>query len=404
MFKFFRKKTEEISRTEPGFEETERKTPKAGILLLIIMFVAGIFFGWRALDDLGRIPNMPPRLSYCGSQYHTAYVSYGRVEPSRSSPLYKEYDYRSYGDTRRGYSQCSFSEIERRHGIPELFLKKQPLEIQRDNLEKSFQSLSASLHNTSLQIERLLKQYGVGIQEIQARIEDPLFATAQIREQLQSLLGQEASLKSQIANLERQRKTLDAQIKVINEELGVAYKPVLKEYNRSLRWYEFQVFLLQAVFTFPFFWFVFRWYRRLHGKNSPYTIISVAILAVAAILVLRVILFWFWDLFLAEIIRTLWEWIQAVQILRSILFYVGMVLSFAIFGGAVYWLQKRIFDPRRVTLRRFRAKQCPHCQSSLDLAGLYCPNCGRQLKEKCSNCGAERFIGLPACPNCGARK
>lgn len=408
MFQFFRKKQEEISRTEPGFEETERKTPKAGIVLLIIMFIAGIFFGWRALDDLAGVPNAPPPLSNCSYSFRSAYVREGLVRPFEPPPLYDEYGRSYYGDSYVGfsddYSKCRFNDIEVAHGIPALFAKRQPLLTERDSTSRSMANVGTSLRSTQEQIDRLLKLYGIGLEELEERIDDPLFATPQIRGELQTLLAQEESLKTQRTQLENRLTSLDAQIKASDEELRTAYKPVLKEYNRRLRWYDFQVFLLQFVFTLPFFWFSFRGYRRLHGKNSPYTIIMVGVLAVAAILLLRVILFWFWDLFLARVIQELWRWIQNFRILRSIVFYLGMVLSFAVFGGAVYWLQKRIFDPRRVTLRRFRAKQCPRCQTNLDLSVHYCPNCGYQAKEKCAHCGEMRFVDLPVCPYCGSKK
>ena len=37
---FGSKKELEISRSNPGFEEDERRVPKTGVLLLIVMFVA----------------------------------------------------------------------------------------------------------------------------------------------------------------------------------------------------------------------------------------------------------------------------------------------------------------------------------------------------------------------------
>ncbi|OGL87384.1 hypothetical protein A3I40_03800 [Candidatus Uhrbacteria bacterium RIFCSPLOWO2_02_FULL_48_12] len=93
-----------------------------------------------------------------------------------------------------------------------------------------------------------------------------------------------------------------------------------------------------------------------------------------------------------------------MEIIRSLVFYLGMILSFVLFGGAVYYLQKRIFDPRRVAIRRFRLKQCPRCQTNLDLAISFCPQCGHQIKERCASCGQARFVELPACPHCGGRK
>ena len=402
---------EELSRTNPGFEEGERKTPAAGIILLLIMFIAGLFFGWRALDDLARIPSEPQAFSYCSFYFQPGYLTGSLIEPAEPRALYEtksapygyEYEDPNYSKG-PNYSDCNFNDLEREGGIPALFAKKQDFEKNRSTLEASLNQVNASLSNTRSRENILLQQYNIGLNELQGKINDPLFATPAIRAELQSLSATENQLTVQQTKLQTQISDLGLKIKPINDEIRAAYAPLFEKQNRRLRWYDFQVFLLQIVFVLPFFWFAFREYTKLHAKNSPYTVIATGILAVAAILVLRVILFWFWDLFLAEVLRTLWRWIQQIQILRSIIFYLGMVLSFAVFGGAVYWLQKKIFDPRRVTLRRFRSKQCPYCQTDLGLSEFYCPNCGHQLKEKCANCGESRFIGLPNCPHCGNKK
>ena len=221
---------------------------------------------------------------------------------------------------------------------------------------------------------------------------------------LASLRVQEQSLLSQKAALEPKTKPYDDQLKELDVKIEAAYKPVFEAYNSELRWYEFKVFLLQMLFVLPFFWLVFAWYVRLHRKNSPYTLILTAMVLVAAVLFLRVMLFWFWGLFLERVLQIIAEWLVRYQILSSLLFYGGMIFSFVVFGGAVYYLQKKIFDPRRVAIRRFRVHQCPKCQASLELSGAFCPNCGYHVKEKCSVCGQDRFIDLPMCPHCGSSK
>ncbi|MBI2515141.1 zinc ribbon domain-containing protein [Candidatus Wolfebacteria bacterium] len=398
MFGLFRKKQEEISRITPGFEETERKTPKTGIILLIIMFVAGTFFGWRALDDLARLPTPPAALSSCSFRYRDAYLSDALVRPYDSPSLYREYNY--------GYNNsldCNFSQLEKDHNIPALYEPRKPLQSSLDDVYKQLSSTQNSLSDIRYQIQRGTTEYGTGLEEKQTQIKAPLFPIDSTGQSLILLRQQEQNLLNQITKLEANRDSLNAQIKIIDDRLKEAYKPVFKAQNRLLRWYEFKVFLLQLIFTLPFFYLVFRGYLRLHRKNSPYAIIFTAMVGVAAILLLRVILFWLWGLFLARVLEVIIEWFGHYGLFRTILFYLGMVLSFVIFGGAVWWLQKRIFDPRRVTIRRFRAKQCPHCQTNLDLAAYYCPNCGNQIKAKCEKCGQARFVGLPNCPYCGAK-
>ncbi len=396
MFNIFKKKTEEISRTTPGYEETERKTPITGVILLFVMFVAGAFFGWQAFDDLGRIPQEPESLSVCAYRYKSAvYLEKIVVRPFGSQqPFYYEYD----------SEECQFSAIEKEHNIAPLFEPRMPLEKELQSLQEKLSATENSLNEIRHQMERATGEYGVGLQEKQADMEKSLFPAELSAQSISSLRTQEADLSTKKSGLDSQISAIIVKIKKIDEQLKEAYKPVFKEQNKKLRWYEFKIFILQFIVIFPLFLLVFWNYLRLHRKNSPYAIIFTAMLAVVSLLFLRIILFWFWGLFLERVLGVLVEWFEKYEIIRTLLLYGGMILSFAVFGGAVYWLQRKVFDPRRVTIRRFRAKQCSHCQTSLDLSVFYCPNCGGQIKDKCEKCGQARFVGLPNCPYCGDKK
>ena len=402
MFGLFKKSPEDISRTNPGFEETERKTPKAGVILLITMFIVGTFFGWYALDDLGNIPSRPGELSSCSYPYRQAYVSESIVGQTQSLPLYQEYGmrYEGYGGDS---SRCAFVDIEKTAGIPEIFAKRIPVESEMRSLQDRLSGVSRSLYEIQRQLQNSTGQYDTGLQEKQAGVTSPIFPVAPSQETVVSLRNQEKLLQIQKGQLEKESADLGEKLKKIDSELSGAYVPVLKEYNRGLRMYEFKVFLLQFFFVVPFFILVLWGYLRLYRKNSPYTVIFTAMVGVASILLLRIILFWLWGLFLARVLEVLLVWFNNFQLLRSLVFYLGMLFSFLVFGGAVYLLQKKIFNPKRVALRRFRLKQCPQCQVNLDLSVFFCPNCGYQLKHKCEKCGQARFIALPACPYCGDR-
>jgi len=402
MIRFWKKKEETISRENPGFEEDERRTPKTGLLLLLVMVVAGLFFGWRALDDIARLPQAPEVLSYCSAGFRGQTLLADRIVFSVEPPIF--YDERYYTKYTDESIQCQFNELEKQAGVSVIFLERDAALKETKPLRDSLDEKTAQLNEVRYQIERITREYSVGLDERSAQVEQPLFPIGQTAPSLQVLRSQDRQLVQEKQALENQLKSFDGQLKAIDDRLIAAYKPVLKAYNRQLRWYEFKIFVSQMVLVLPLFWIVFGLYVRLHRKNSPYTLIATAMVVVASVLFLRVMLVWFWGLFLQSLLETLWEWIQRFRILQSLVFYGGMILSFVVFGGAVYYLQKKIFDPRRVAIRRFRQKQCPKCQASLDLAGEFCPNCGYQLKKKCASCGNSRFSDLPICPHCGAKE
>lgn len=384
--KFWSKKS--LESHPQGYEETEYRTPKAGYILLLAMFIVSVFFGWRALDDLQNVPERPESLSYCAAQF----VEYrwgdtgGFIHDYSPQPA-DVYDIRVKSAEP---AVCVFSGLEVKHGIPAVFEKRKAEDLELRNLQLELDQVINSIYESE-------RQYNLGLTEGIADEQKRLYSIPAIQQNLETLYQRRAGLETRINKIKAELKPLD-------EELKVLYRGVADDYRKEERWYEFKVFLLEALFVFPFFFLVFLWYKKLLQKNSPYTIIFTALLAVASVLLLRIIITWFWGLFLAYIIEELWNFIKNFALLRSLLFYGGMVLSISIFGGAVYVLQKKIFDPRRVAIRRLRQKQCPGCQASLDLSADYCPNCGRKLKDKCPSCGKERWLDLEFCQNCRAQK
>ena len=366
------------------------------------MFVAALFFGWREVDVWSRVPLRPADLSYCSTNYATIETIY---RPSSvSSPLTREAPdyYGKYGAYTSVEPPCIFSDLEIAAGIPAIdsehrvVLKaiRAALGTERQDYERARQRR-----------EELESQYNLRLQERQAEIPS---ATMDSLSELQQKINQAGQEEQRLSAVLDQKiaaeRARSVELKALEDKLREAYRPVFMEQQKRLRWYEFKVFVLQIVFVLPLFLLALRAYLRQLKRNSPYAIILTAVVGVLGVLLLRVILFWFWDLFLARLIEVLWRWIQNFEIIRSLVFYLGMILSFAVFGGSVYYLQKRIFDPRRVAIRRFRAKQCPRCQTNLDLAEHFCPQCGYQIKERCPVCGQARFVELPNCPYCGGRK
>lgn len=349
-----------------GFEPEEQKTPFLGRVILLVLAVVLLFFGWRGLDDLRTIPNEPEQLSYC----------FTGVTKAEDFPTYV-FEERT----------CQFSSYESAAGVQEKFeaakLAYQPVQRSQDRID-----------SLKLQISSYQGTYDTSLLEDIAE-EEALRATPQAtRDAIRTL-------EQQITE-ERGRFSLaDTQFRATLPTLIAAFEKADGAYQHDANLYEFWVFLLEFAFSLPFFGASLWFYRRLHGRSSPHTVIAIPIVAVASILFARVILVFFWDLFLADLIEALWQFFTAVAILRTLLYYFGMFLAIVVFGGAVYRLQKAVFAPWRVRTRRLRAKKCPYCEVSLDLSKNYCPSCGKQVLAQCASCGQARYIDLRYCPSCG---
>lgn len=72
------------------------------------------------------------------------------------------------------------------------------------------------------------------------------------------------------------------------------------------------------------------------------------------------------------------------------------------------WTFIAIFTPNLLgiviylVLRKPLLTECPGCKVRLESQLLYCPNCGRQFKQKCPACNAVVERGYQFCGACGA--
>ncbi len=406
MFSFFKKQNQVLAErpTHSELGDTEQRTPKAGYLLLLVMVIASLMFGWRALDDVSNVPLRPQILSQCANEFlfvdwedvgRFSYYQY--AEPAYFDDSFPASYDRSLASLnglngpyypRKEKSQCAFSALEVKYGIPKAYEKRYAINLNLQNLQLELQQTD----NSIVDFER---QYNLGLQEKIAEEQRRLYPIGAIQQQLEPLRKKKAELEIQIDRLRGEMRPFD-------DGLKAQYAKLIPEFRNQWRWYEFKVFLLQVVFVAPFFLFVFFAYRRLLLRKSPYAIIFTALLFVASVFALRIFIAWFWNLFLARVIQALWTFIQSVALLKSLVFYGGMLASIVVFGGAVYLLQKHIFDPKRTALRALKHNKCPQCEFSLDMSVEFCPNCSRRIRKKCVKCGNMRFVDFLTCPHCGS--
>lgn len=395
---FFRKK--EGEREEAiGFEPEEQKTPWLGRILLVILAVVLLYFGWVGLSDLGRIPDRPERLSRCsGLEFYKGRIE--KIEAERYFNIqYTEYDYQTQSQK---LAVCVFSSYEVKSGVPDAYKDAQLIWKEKNDIELTeLQKLQTQLSEITAQISQKQREYDLSLQEIQAG-RPPVGKTSdQLRQELQSLRQQQQQTDQQLLAVNARIRLLEDQLKEKESILVQKLNQAIELYNKAWAGYKFWVFLLEMLFVLPFFAASLWFYFRLLRKNSPHTIILLPVVFVGAILVARSLILYFWASFLADLIEILLRLSGALVIFRVLLFYVGMLLAIVIFGGAVFLLQRKIFAPVRVRLRRLKSKKCPHCEAPMDFARNFCVACGSRLLEKCSSCGQDKYIDFKFCPYCG---
>ncbi|MBI1755066.1 hypothetical protein HY250_02190 [Candidatus Azambacteria bacterium] len=409
MFSFLKKKTGQAAGKDIGFEERERKTPIAGYVLLIAMTIVSLWLGFTALSDLENVPAKPQALSSCS----VPFISYGWQDAWRFSGTYYEYSVKPVYSPEAAFpyqvrppsaQPCVFSDIETKRGVAGAFAQTKGTRDQIANLQNQSNQKQNALSQLDSQINELRRQYELSIGEKGAKVSGGIYNIGELQTKLKPFEEQKTALVNEVANIQNQISAASDQLKPFNEKLRALYKEVLADWRVQWRWYELWAFLLQGLFVFPFFFIMLKTYFRLSAKNSPYTVIATFTLATASIFVVKIACVYFWSLLLAAILEALWDLINRIQILKSIITYAGMLLTIVLFGGAVYLLQRKIFNPARVALRYLRDKRCPSCQFSLELSKNFCPHCGEQILEKCPKCHSARFIRMAVCPHCGDRK
>ena len=110
--------------------------------------------------------------------------------------------------------------------------------------------------------------------------------------------------------------------------------------------------------------------------DSPYTIIITAIFFATTILFLEIILLY--DIIPRGFIEKILNFFLNSSILRFVLYYAVVIIVILILGGIVYYIQKEIYDPKRVAIRSLKNNKCPIRDFDLSLANNFCPSCGKR--------------------------
>lgn len=390
---FKKQPSENHSGTVPYEEISEKKTTKIGYVLLIIMAAFIIWIGQTVFDDLSRIPAAPKPISSCASKMSDL------LGGSKSS--YESYSY-GYSGGSLEKRDCSWSEYEERSGVRQMIVSSYSKISEYYALQKRISDLEKSISDAERQRSRSGSDYDLGLQEKQAAVPgvvDQDRAQADFSSAQQRL----SSLESEKSLLLMQRNNVISGLKSSLPGYEAAYDQAQQLYKTAYNWYRFKVFLMMLLFVAPFFALSLRKYLVYKKANSPYAIIAGAVLAAMSILLLQVVGVFLYDVIPRRLLKLFMDFFAQVAALRYVLYYGSVVLVIGLFGGIVYYIQKKIFNPAAVAMRYLKDRKCPVCAFSIDMTMKYCPKCAHQLRTECAACHGSRLKDLPVCEHCGAK-
>jgi len=357
-------------------EISEKRTSKLGYLILTALFIFLFVIGQTVFSDIKKIPDRPESPSFC--------VSLKNIE----SMTYKQF--------------CSFNDMDKKYGLDVVYLN-----IEHDidrivELNRVINNKAQLVHLNERKRSDLLGEYDVSLQEVIAD-EDALLDKTEIKSRIDSLESSNEMLNSEIRQLTSDRDLLIQKIKPDLDRLEVLYTEARDDYKTQIAFYNAKVFILKLLFVLPFFGVFLYLYLKYKKKDSPYTIIITSIFFASTILFLQVVLVFLYEILPMEWFAEIFRVLMSVSILKYLVYYGSVVVVIILLGGIVYYIQRKVYDPKRVAYRYLKDNKCPNCGFNLELAEEYCAKCGRQVKTKCLKCKNLKYVDLAYCPFCGKR-
>ncbi len=366
--------------TEDYEEISEKKTSKLGYILLIIMSFFIISVAQTIFSDLKKIPTKPISPSRCITTIINSNSLYNLT--------YK--------------NKCYFHDIDKKFNLDKKYKEILPQLEKIISLNQQISTNTSQINNLNREIDNLNNDYNLSLQE-KIAAEQGIMDKEKIKLVIEDKKNKLTNLNKEKLNYEQQRQKIINFITPQINTLSKLYNQTL-EYNKDKSaYYNFKVFLLMLLFVLPFFAFSVYYYLKLKKKNSPYTIIFTAIAGSSAILFIQVILNFLYKILPKEWLIRIFDFFMTIPFLRYIIYYGSVILIILLFGGLVYFIQKKVFHPSKVAIRRLKENKCPNCSFALKSSFVFCPKCGQQIKTRCPYCNQLKFRHLSHCPHCGKK-
>lgn len=371
-----------------GEELTEKQTTKLWYFLLYCMFGAILTSAQWTLSIIREIPEIPTSIPNCVMNMMGVF--------NRENDNYYWYDNYSYNGCLLDAQNPEFDFTAEYNAL------LAPLD-KINNYNNQIQTLESQIQQAQNNERNSQQDYNTSLAEKTAHENSWLYNTQEIQKGIKNTRSEIATTETQIGELKNKIIAVKSQnnqsISVLREKIILAESA----YRTAYIFYKFYIAVLSFLFALVVFIALYKIYVKQKIKNSPNTIIfSVATFAYGLVL-LQISLLFIWDIIPHRLLEWIGELFSIFTPLVYLVQFLWPIIIVAIFGYAVFRIQKRLYSPQNILKRFITDKKCPGCGNAVDFTKPFCPLCSYEIQIHCPNCHELSLKGMPFCSNCGGK-
>lgn len=176
---------------------------------------------------------------------------------------------------------------------------------------------------------------------------------------------------------------------------------IINDFKKFQKVYPLKELGWQLVFMLPLFFIFYVWSSRSVKKNNRVqTLIATHLLVVASIPIILKVVEVVLDLMPRHFFKNIFKLLESLHVI-AIWHYIVILISVCAGLFAVYIIQKKIFNKRRIQQKRLMKGACYSCGKKLPQNAQTCPFCGTKQQTNCHQCHEETYVCGDYCKNCG---
>jgi len=333
---------------------------------------------------------------------------YDCVKHFKEVPL----EYSSFDDYRYGQSKAAHVRPHLNQYCKDLDVKIEVFtlsEVFKNNLELT-RKIEDKLSQNGRRLEEISRSYNTRLFERIAQMQNNT-GLQNAKNEYDSIILDNKNLNNEFALIAKVStlEGFDTYAKYIKDTESIFFQAK----SSYTYWQPFKAYGYMLVFIVPLLMFFGFWYARAKrqqlSEKAYNPVIKIVSAHISLILVLP--LFWYsitliYHVIPKTLLKRLIEFLVEIGLI-SLLNYFTIFLVVLIFGGLIYWIQKRTIakkndaKSKKVLTRFVAASQCYSCGLKVDYTKPFCPFCGVGLHDECSFCQEKMNKYESFCSGCG---